>query len=601
MRLVVSVLFGFCVLVTAAQANPRVAFLVGNAAYEHTASLATPASDVELIAQTLRGLDFDVRVHNDLTRTEIGRELSLFLRETDGADMTLFYFAGHGMQFNGQNYLLGVDSQLQTEFDVEAEALDLAQVVDLLERNSRAAMVFIDACRNNPLAEQFYRSNYSETRAVMTRGLAPVQHAFAGTMITFSASPGEVAYDGTGNSPFALALSRHLPEANIEILSAMKRVIRDVQSLTDNQQTPMLLNDLTAEIYLNLSQDDAGAALAYDQEETMFEAALLMQSERAWDIYFQRFPNGFFREMAMLERERLELQDLAEEAGAEIVVAETGQTSVAVPRELAELREQNLGLGRDEARAIQVALNQFGYDAGPEDGMIGRGTRRAIANFQLAQGLPSTGVVTLATAEALGVALDVPESATNPIYSSRDARRYDPDQLALIESDTRLLAAVRSLAQYDLVYGFYEGRIYIALQTWRSFSWEDVNRIAAEAGGHLATLTSDAENQFVYDLVARDDRFWMLHTEGKAAFGPAFGFYQQDGAREPRGGWVWSTGEPVEYTNWSPGEPGNSNNNEWTAWFMKDYYPEIRDDIVTSPQWGDMPDGILKNFVIEIE
>ena len=584
-------------------AETKAAFLIGNSEYEHTASLANPVHDIELIGATLSGLGFDVHQHINLTRQEIGRELSVFLNETEGADITLFYFAGHGMQFDGKNYLIGVDGQLATEFDVESEALDLDRVVNMLERNSRAAMVFVDACRNNPLADRFYRENFSETRALMTRGLAPITTAFEGTMMTFSASPGEVAYDGDGNSPFALSLARHLPTENIEILSVMKRVIRDVRNLTDDQQTPMLMNDLTTEIYLNLGEGGVGANIAYEQEEAMFEAALLMQSPRAWALYFQRFPEGFFKEMAILEQDRLSTQQMAEDLGVDIAAVQNEGDQPAridVSRANAESMERALGLGKEEVKAVQAALNGLGYNAGVEDGVLGNGTRRAIANYQQAIGLPSTGVVTAATAAALGVTLAVAETSDIAVYSSRDARQYDPSQLALIERDDRLIRAVKELQEFDLVYGFYQGHLYVAVQTWNNNRWDEANEMAARMGGYLATLNSAEENQFVYDLVRHDDRFWHLNNTGQhTAIGPAFGFYQPEGSREPAGGWRWVTGEPVEFINWN-GRPSNSNNDEWVGHFQYDTYPDAMETLITGPEWGDIPD-YLKNIVFEFD
>jgi len=174
------VVFAAMLISTWAHAERRVAFLVCNSEYLYTSALANPVRDVARASETLAGLGFEVDQHSNLTRDKIGRALSTFLHGTAGADVTLFYFAGHGTQVEGENDLVGVDGQLASEFDIEAEALNLDRVIGMLERNSRAAMVFIDACRNNPLADRFHSENFSETRAAMTRGLAPVTSAFQG-------------------------------------------------------------------------------------------------------------------------------------------------------------------------------------------------------------------------------------------------------------------------------------------------------------------------------------------------------------------------------------------------------------------------------------
>jgi hypothetical protein len=590
------------------RAETRAAFLVGNADYDHAPALDNPIRDTALLARTLDDLGFAISRHENLSRDEIARELVTFLRAHEAADVTLFYFAGHGLQYEGKNYLVGSEARLASEFDVEAEALDLDRVIRQLERRSRAALVFVDACRDNPLADRFYRENFSATRALSTRGLAPLNGAYQGAMTVFAASPGQVAYDGTqGNSPFALALTRHLPTENLEVLSLMKRVIADVRTATGGEQVPVVMNDLTAEIYLRLGSGDAGAALALQQEEALFEAALEIASLRAWDIYLSRYPEGHFRDMALAARELLQADTLAEEAGVD--VAEL--TPARITRESAAAVEAGLGLSQEDSRAVQAALNRLGYDAGPEDGVLGRRSRQALASYQLVVGLPATGVVTRGTAERLGLALARAESAEGPVVSSRDARRYDPETLATIESDKRLIAAALALKGYEFVYGFYDGRLYMAVNLWKGLPWTEAVAFAEKAGGHLVTLTSAEENRFVLDLVKHDDRFWTV-SEGQndgivvpATAGPAIGLYQPEGAREPRGGWRWVTGEPLDYTDWIPGQPNNWDGVEHYANYQSDGHmkgnsgtpgPGWRD----RAGWDDLPGG-RPSLIIEIE
>ena len=101
----------------------RVAFLVGNANYQHAVALDNPRNDVDHVAKSLRSLGFEVVLHYDLERRNLGRELTSFLNRTKGADLTLFYFAGHGMQFEGQNFILGTDAKLETEFDIDEQPI----------------------------------------------------------------------------------------------------------------------------------------------------------------------------------------------------------------------------------------------------------------------------------------------------------------------------------------------------------------------------------------------------------------------------------------------------------------------------------------------
>ena len=580
-----------------AQAERRVAFLVGNADYAYAPDLDNPVRDTALIAETLRGLDFEVAEHRNLNRAEIGRQLSDFLKETEGADVTLFYFAGHGMQYDGRNYLIGTDAQLATELDIAGETLELSKVIQLLERNSRAALVFIDACRDNPLANAFYTQNFSQTRALATRGLAPITEAYQGSMITFSASPGQVAYDGdTGHSPFAAALARHLPTENLEVLSLMKRVIRDVKAETGDQQVPMVTNDLTAEIYLRLGGSEGGT-LALAQEEALFEAASDLNSLRAWELFLQRYPRGHLRDMALAAREALQAEQIAADAG--VKVAEL--TPQTLSREVAAGIEADLGLSRDDNRTVQAALNRLGYDAGPEDGVMGRRTRQAVASYQLATGLPATGVITQGTAERLGLTLGKTESGERALISSGDARKYDPEKLALIESDPRLLKAAEALRGREFRYGFFDGALYLAVLDWSHPSYEQASATAKRAGGYIVTIGSAAENRFVAQLSLSDERLWRPNTTRSSMFGPLIGLHQLPNSREPAGGWVWANGEQPSYSNWHPSEPSNHNNNESIAVFFipHDEFGNYR----ARPRelvWGDIS-GNQKSYVIEID
>lgn len=560
--------------------------------------LANPGNDVDLIASTLQSLDFEVTSHDNLTRNEIGRSLSIFLRETQGADVTLFYFAGHGLQFEGRNYLVGTDARLEIEFDIDSEALQLDQIIRLLEKNSRAALIFVDACRDNPLANTFYRENFSETRALATRGLAPISQAYQGSMITFSASPGQVAYDGTGaHSPFAVALARHLPTENQEVLSLMKRVIRDVKADTQDRQTPMVTNDLTAEVYMKLGAGGEGSLLALEQERALFDAATDLNSVRAWDVFLQRYPAGTMREMALAAKGALQNEVLASVAGVSVSELKPAQ----ITRETAAAIEGNLGLSRDDNRAVQRSLNKLGYNAGPEDGVMGRRTREALANYQLSLGLPATGVVTQNKAQRLGLELDEVETGDRALVSSTDARRYDPAKLALIESDPRLLKAAKVLLGKEYRYGYFDGSLYLAVLDWSHPSFDGASRLARRAGGYLTAIGSRAENQFVAELSLADERLWRPNSKRSSMFGPTLGLYQLPNSREPAGGWVWSNGEDVRYLSWHPSEPTNHNDNESTVLFFIPY--EQFDQYRARPRplvWGDVS-GSLRSYVIEIE
>ena len=575
-----------------AAAETRTAFLVGNGAYDHAADLKNPGPDVALIGQVLEELDFEVSLHQDLTRAEIARELSDFLAGNAEADVTFVYLAGHGMQFDGRNYFLGTDAKLATEFDIPSETTPIDAMIKAVQEKSRASMIFIDACRDNPLATAFYENNFSESRALQTRGLVPLTSPARGAMVVFSASPGQIAYDGEGdNSPFASSLARHLGTPNSEILSVMKRVIGDVKLETADEQTPIINNDLATEIYLRLGSGEEGESLAFQREKALFDAASQMNSLRAWSVFLERFPDSQFADLARQERDSLAKSD-------NIVVA-----NLAVTRNDAGPEQEGLGLTRADVRLIQTKLATLGYDAGIADGVMGQLTRKAIADFQQANQLPSTGVMTEFTARAMGIELAGMEIDAVPIYSSLDARQWSPDALAQVETDPRLLRAAEVLKDWEILYGWFDDHLYIGVIGWQ-MQWPEAQALAERAGGYLAVLNSEEENQFAYQLVSRDDRFWMMREagEGRNVYGPTFGFYQKPEGREPDGGWVWANGEPVSYTNWAYAQPNNGvdYDSEYVTFYRWRRDKEL--DWFTGDEWNDIDlPRTGRAFIMEIE
>lgn len=584
---------------TSTLAKSRVAFIVGNSSYENAPPLPNPANDAKLVARTLEGLGFDVSQHSNLSRWEIAGELSNFLKKAEDADLTLFYFAGHGMQFEGRNYLLGTDAQLESELDIQAEALDLDQITRLLRKNSRAALIFVDACRDNPVATDFYRRTLPATRSASLRGLAELNQRFDGAMVTFSASPGQVAYDGQGAySPFAEALAKHLPTPNIEILTLMKRVIGDVKSKTDDRQVPMISNDLSREIYLLEKAampvtNEAGATDARSEVERVFEAAQEIETERGWALFMNRFPQSEYHEQAMLSWERAKFAELRNTRSGvwEVRASELWNT-------MAQEIEDSLGLGTYVYRQLQSKLNQRGFPVGAVDGAFGQQSRQALAKFQEQYNIRARGAVTVETAQALRIRVRHNRLVPMPIYSSAEAKWFRIEYLSALEFDPRIIKAAEGLSGRRFIYGAYDGKIYLIIRLPRTVDLLGARKIAADAGGYLATITSSAENDFIYEMSINDRTLWLDCNSCNDVFGPSFGLYQPEGSREPAGGWRWVNDEPITFTNWESFSPGNFNNNDYFASFFK-YRGKIGDTF-HGKTWHDMPSS-THSIVIEID
>src|SRR5450631_3701585 len=209
----------------------RVALVIGNSQFQHYPQLANPAHDAEDIAAQLRGLGFEVIEREDLTSREIGATLREFRFKLAGAEVGLVFFAGHGMQINGENFFPGVDADISSEEDVPNQSLALRQVMDVLDgAKNELNLVFLDACRDNPFARA--------TRSG-TRGLARVE-APSGTLISYATRPGSVAHDGAGrNGIYTTQLLHQIKDsADLPIEVVLKRVVTGVKQESSGQQEP---------------------------------------------------------------------------------------------------------------------------------------------------------------------------------------------------------------------------------------------------------------------------------------------------------------------------------------------------------------------------
>ncbi|WP_194456704.1 caspase family protein [Bradyrhizobium sp. CCBAU 53421] len=220
----------------AATTERRVALVVGNSKYRSVPVLPNPGQDAAAIANTLRAVGFqDVRLVTDATRDSLVDALKSFTSAADGADWAVIYYAGHGMEMAGENYLVPVDAKLATDRDVSFEAVALTQVMGATEGARKLHLVILDACRDNPFANQIKRTVASRS---IGRGLAQVEPD-SGTLVVYAAKHGQVALDGDGgHSPFVTALIKRMQTPRIEIRKLFDLVRDDVMVATDRRQQP---------------------------------------------------------------------------------------------------------------------------------------------------------------------------------------------------------------------------------------------------------------------------------------------------------------------------------------------------------------------------
>jgi invasion protein IalB len=231
-----------------ALAEKRVALVIGNSAYKHAGELANPRNDAVDIAAALKRLNFQVVEGFDLNKVSFDRKVREFANALSNADAGLFFYAGHGLQVAGKNYLVPVDAELTSADALEFEMVELEVVHRIMERQAPTNIVFLDACRNNPLTRNLARAMGTRSAAI-GQGLAQAESGI-GTLISFSTQPGNVALDGSGrNSPFSGALVKRILASNDDLSAILIDVRNDVRKETGGKQVPWEHSALTGRFY----------------------------------------------------------------------------------------------------------------------------------------------------------------------------------------------------------------------------------------------------------------------------------------------------------------------------------------------------------------
>lgn len=253
----------------------RVALVIGNGAYEKVPELPNPTRDAADIGRALERLDFRVTQVKNATAQEMRKAVVEFGRSAEGADLAIVFYAGHGMEVGGENWLIPISAELRSDTDIESEAVSLRSVSLQVSKARRLGLVILDACRNNPFAAKMKRS--ISTRAV-ARGLAPTEPS-DNVLIAYAARDGTTASDGDGrNSPFTASLLRHIETPGLEISFLFRRVRDDVMAATKREQQPFVYGSLSKEeIYLK-----APAASAQVPAVSTQAPATPAEDEKSW-------------------------------------------------------------------------------------------------------------------------------------------------------------------------------------------------------------------------------------------------------------------------------------------------------------------------------
>jgi len=375
MRYLTVVVSLICMLFTAnaAKADRKVAFVVGNGTYKNVAQLPNPPVDAKAMAAVLRNVGFEVVEGTNLTRDKMTEKLLDFGKKAQGADVAVFFYAGHGIAISGTNYLLPVDADIKSEMDVKlGAAINIDLTLDQTMSDAKVKLVFLDACRDNPFAAKI-KSN-SATRSVSVQsGLAEMKSG-EGTLIAFATGPGQTALDGQEgtNSPFTRALIDHITKPGIEIQQAMTEVRAQVNEETNKGQLPWGHTNLIGSVYLNPAAASAPSAAATsagtpvgvasksgnpDVELEFWRSVKESNKSEELNAYVTAYPNGQFKSLALA---RIAAIESGPSTATRNLTA--GIEPATFTEDSNQTTEDQIGLDKGQRRDVQRRLTGLGFD-----------------------------------------------------------------------------------------------------------------------------------------------------------------------------------------------------------------------------------------------
>jgi uncharacterized caspase-like protein len=310
-------------------AEKRVALVLGNSAYQNVARLANPVNDGMVIAATLKNAGFDVvEERPDLSAAETRRALRDFADRARDADIAVVYYAGHGIEVDGTNYLIPVDAKLERDTDVYDEAFSLDRVLLAIEPAKQLRLVILDACRDNPFAKNMKRTVAS--RAI-GQGLAKIEPTSPNMLIAYSAKAGSTALDGDSkNSPFTMALAKHLTTPGLDVRRAFGFVRDEVLKTTSYRQEPFVYGSLGGEdVPLVPVKATASAANPQADIRRDYELAQQIGNKAALNAFLAQYPDGFYAELARSQLAKIAAEDARVAATEKARLAEQERARLA--------------------------------------------------------------------------------------------------------------------------------------------------------------------------------------------------------------------------------------------------------------------------------
>src|SRR5882672_1719080 len=322
-----------------ASAEKRVALVLGNSNYKNAAVLPNPINDAAAVAATLKRAGFDiVDSRLDLSAADMRRALRDFADQARDSDLAVVYYAGHGIEIDGTNYLIPTDATLQRDTDIYDEAFSLDRVLLTIEPARQLRLVIVDACRNNPFAETMKRTVSTRT---VSRGLARIEPTTTNTLVAFAAKAGLTALDGNSkNSPYATALVKHIATPGLDVRRAFGFIRDDVLQATGNRQEPYVYGSLGGADIALVPVPAASTPTANPQSEIRrdFELALQVGNEDAMNAFLAQHPDGFYASLAKLQLAKIAAEKTRVAATEKARLAEQERARLAA--EGAQRRDQ---------------------------------------------------------------------------------------------------------------------------------------------------------------------------------------------------------------------------------------------------------------------
>jgi len=335
LRLLVLLLFAISLGAAPARAERRVALVIGNSAYKSVPRLANPVNDATLVGGMFKKAGFDVvDTKLDLSVVDMRKALREFGAKARDADVAVIYYAGHGIELDGNNYLIPTDAALETDTDVFDETFPLDRVLFAIEPAKQLRLVILDACRDNPFAKTMKRTVAS--RAI-GRGLAKIEPTSPNTMIAFAAKAGSTASDGDSrNSPFSTALVERLPTPGLDLRKAFGFVRDDVLKNTGYKQEPYVYGSLGGDDVPLVPAKPAAApgpqASPQDAVRRDYELALQAGEKDAWQAFLRTYPDGFYADLAKVQLRKIEAEQARASAADRARQAEDEKARLAADR-----------------------------------------------------------------------------------------------------------------------------------------------------------------------------------------------------------------------------------------------------------------------------